>query len=197
MGGTVFLFYWLLGLRLTSSGVFRLLGGAGSWCWNRDLWQNACWLIFGGPVCHLCSCPHSEWQLTSTSPADPSRPLVRFSPGSYGGVFALCWFPTHVRCCVLWEVVFCRRDLCNPPTHSLLFTGAICPWDVPCVEDMAHSCSRLTAAGGLAGVADCQSSRYWALSLADASGSRFGKFSAIIPLYILSVPLDFLLLEIP
>ena len=129
MGGTVFLFYWLLGLRLTSSGVFRLLGGAGSWCWKRDLWQNACWLIFGGPVCHLCSCPHSERQLTSTSPADPSRPLVRFSPGSYGGVFALCWFPTHVRCCVLWEVVFCRRDLCNPPTHSLLFTGAICSRD--------------------------------------------------------------------
>lgn len=51
--------------------------------------------------------------------------------------------------------------------------------------------------GGLAGVADCQSSRYWALPHADASGSRFGKFSAIIPLYILSVFLDFLLLEIP
>ena len=30
-----------------------------------------------------------------------------------------------------------------------------------------------------------------------ASGSRFGKFSAIITLYILSVLLDFLLLEIP
>ena len=87
--------------------------------------------------------------------------------------------------------------LLGPAAHSSAHQSYM-PLGCPlCGGHGSLCCSRLTAVGGLAGVADCQSSRYWALPHADASGSRFGKFSAIIPLYILSVFLDFLLLEIP
>ena len=50
-------------------------------------------------LCHQCPCPQSELPLTFASSGDPARPLVRSSPGSYGGI-ALCWVPMHVKPCV-------------------------------------------------------------------------------------------------
>ena len=44
-------------------------------------------------------CPHSELQLTPTTPGDPPVPTGKSSPG-FCGVTALCWVPVHVKSCV-------------------------------------------------------------------------------------------------
>ena len=49
---------------------------------------------------HQCPCPHSELQPSPTSPGALPRPLVRSSPGSYGGISLCC--------------VSTREDLCAP-----------------------------------------------------------------------------------
>ena len=41
MGGSVFLSCWLFDLRLSSTVGCRLLGGAGSWCQNVDVWERS------------------------------------------------------------------------------------------------------------------------------------------------------------
>ena len=69
-------------------------------------------------VCHQCPFPHSEPQLTPTSPGDALRPTGKSGPGSYG-VTALVWVPVYMKPCV------------RPPRVESLFLPFL--W-IPCTQ---------------------------------------------------------------
>ena len=81
----VFLLCWLFGLRCFSTGAYRLLVGARSWCQNGGLQGSSYrWIFPGGN--HQSLCTHSKPRLPhphSTSSGDPPRPTGGSGRGSY------------------------------------------------------------------------------------------------------------------
>lgn len=64
-----------------------------------------------GP-CHQYLCPHSEPQLTPSSPGNPPRSTIRSLSGSFG-VTALPWVPVH------------REPYVHPPVWNLWFPSLV------------------------------------------------------------------------
>ena len=100
---------------------------------------------------HQCPCPHSEPQLTPTSPEDPPRSEGMSGPGSYGVTRSQ---RTQNLVCALQEWSFCF--LCSPCTQALLAFkikcfGALSPsarplgWRAWCGAQNSHSCGRTSA----------------------------------------------------
>ena len=57
-------------------------------------------------------CPHSEPQLTPTTPGDPPVPTGKSSPG-FCGVTALCWVPVHVVSVCIHKSGICFLQSCE------------------------------------------------------------------------------------
>ena len=104
-------------------------------------------------LCHHCPCPHSEPQLTPTSPGDPPRSVGRSGPGFYR-VIALLWVSVHRTTCVS-----SKSGISVSPSPALKphwpskpnalgappSDGRPSGWGVWCGSQNSHSCGRTSA----------------------------------------------------
>ena len=102
---------WLEQDPVSSTGSYRLLGGTGYRCQNRDHWESSHQPIFPWASAVSVLLP-SEIQLTFTSSGDTSRPLSVYRQVSYETT-VLHWVPGHVILCV------------HPPRVESLFSRAL------------------------------------------------------------------------
>ena len=125
MGGAVLLPHSLFGLIFPSTGPYRLLGRARSWCQNGGLRESSCQWLFSGTSPSSVLVPtvsHSP----PTSPGDPPRPAHKSSPGSYEvTVFAL-HSGIHEALCVPIELLLCARSRCTWDLVCALQVWSLC-----------------------------------------------------------------------
>ena len=129
MGGTVFLPYWLFGLKCPSTGAYRLLGGARP-CWkNGGLWEGSCqWVlprttvssVFMPAVSQSCPpplpTPARDLPVPVGRSCQDSYEVPAFSPGS-------CDWPSASLCSLCLPCLNSSylRPCVHPPKVELLF----------------------------------------------------------------------------
>lgn len=154
MGGIVFLPWWFFGLGNSSSGACRLLVGPSL---DTKMVTSRKPTLVNIPcnVCYQCLCPHSQLQLTTSTPGDPSRPIGMSRPGSYAVTVFFC-----VLVCIEIEVF--------PPRVESLFLPVL--WSSCTQAPLAFKFKYSGVSFSL-----CQTLQLWGILIQGSELSRISK----------------------